>query len=86
MLKHALHAAQRTVGADFPPRRLTAKIRDIGADLIRTATRPRPGRRSPRATKARHINWPTLQPDQPATERITYTVQLHPLTPQPQAP
>ncbi|MGP3686369.1 hypothetical protein ACTVZO_16965 [Streptomyces sp. IBSNAI002] len=30
--KHTLHAAQRTDGADFPPRRLTAKIRGIGPD------------------------------------------------------
>ncbi len=73
-------------GRTFPPRRLAAKIRDIGADLVRTIVKARPGRRSPRATKTRHVNWPTLQADQPATERVTYTIELHRLTPRPKSP
>ncbi|MGW2935619.1 transposase [Streptomyces sp. NPDC001156] len=48
--KQTLAAARRSVGADFPPRQLTAKIRHVQDDL-REAVKPRPGRAAPRGTK-----------------------------------
>jgi hypothetical protein len=53
--KNALAAVRRTVGTDFPPRKLAAKLTDVQADLIRTAVKPPPLTcRAPRHQTRRH--------------------------------
>jgi hypothetical protein len=74
--KQTLAAARRSVGADFPPRQLAAKVRDVQADLIREAVSPRAGRAAPRASKRAGTGYRTLRPDEPATTHVTHTVKL----------
>ena len=83
--KQTLAAARRSVGADFSPRQLAAKVRDVQADLAREAVKPRPGRAAPRATKRSGTGYRTLRPDEPATTHVTHTVELQ-LFPQDQRP
>jgi hypothetical protein len=73
--KSTLAAARRSVGADFPPRQLAAKIHDVQADLTREAVKPRPGRAVPRATKRSATGYRTLQPDEPAATKVSHTGQ-----------
>src|SRR5690606_20061451 len=60
----------------LPPRQLAAKARDVQADLVREAVKPRPGRTAPPATKRSGTGYRTLRPDEPATTRVTHTVKL----------
>ncbi|TLQ44594.1 transposase [Streptomyces marianii] len=84
--KQTLAAARRSVGADFPPRQLAAKVRDVQADLVREAVKPRPGRAAPRATKRSGTGYRTLRPDEPATSHVAPTPPISSSSPKTNAP
>ena len=86
--KNTLDAARRTIGADFPPRRLADNTVEAIADLAHQAVRPRPGRTAPRAAKRSGTGYRTLRPGEPPTSRANYTINLMFLhrKPQPDGP
>ncbi|WP_277033408.1 hypothetical protein [Actinacidiphila oryziradicis] len=69
----------------FPPRRLTAKAREVREDLVREAVEPRPGCAAPRVAKRSGTGYRTLKPEEPPTTKVTHTVKLE-LFPENQRP